>query len=288
MWQSISQQLGEWLQRPYPLDEQQSLGGSDRHQCFRVSDGRQPLFLKLDRPERLEQLEAQANGLRHLARSGYVITPTVVGVTQVGGHSLLALEWLDLKRNGDDQGWQRFGRKLASQHLASVQEMYGFDEDNFLGNSLQPNRWQRHWHSFFAEQRLGWQLELAAEKGLRFGDIDDLVALAAERLRHHHPKPALLHGDLWSGNLAFVGAQAAAFDPAIYYGDRECDLAMSQLFGSLPDAFYQGYEAAAPLPVDAAERRELYQLPYLLHHAHSYGGQHVADCRQLINRLLAF
>lgn len=287
MWQAIGEQLGDWLGRPYPISEHQGLGGGDSHRCFRVSDGHHPLFLKINAASCHECLAAEVDGLDHLARIAAIATPTVIGEGQVDGHALLALDWLELRRNVSDLSWEQFGRQLAEQHLATDQAMYGFDDDNYLGLSVQPNRWQRHWHTFFAEQRLGWQLELAAEHGHDFGDIDVLVECASNLLKHHQPKPAMLHGDLWSGNLGFVGDKAVCFDPAVYYGDRECDLAMTELFGPLPAPFYRGYEAVAPLPADAGERKALYQLYYQLYHACHFGSHYVADCRQATRRLLA-
>lgn len=287
MWHALATQLSEWLGSPYQICDHQALGGGDYHHCYRINNGLRPLFIKISRHSDGENLTAEADGLAHLARNGLIATPAVIGQGKMDGQPLLALEWLDLQRNADDDCWQQFGRQLAQLHLSSDQAMYGFDDDNYLGLSLQPNRWHKHWYRFFAEQRLGWQLELAAEQGLQFGDIDTLIDCAAALLRHHQPKPALLHGDLWSGNFGFCNQQAVLFDPAVYYGDREVDIAMSRLFGPLPDAFYQGYDAVAALPPDHRDRQPLYQLYYLIHHARVFGGHYVEECRQQLKRLRA-
>lgn len=119
-------------------------------------------------------------------------------------------------------------------HQWSEQPQFGLDFDNDLSTLPQPNAWQRRWSRFFAEQRIGWQLQLAAEKGLVFGDIDTLIDRVEQRLHDHQPQPSLLHGDLWPDNCANSDQGGFLFDPANYWGDRECDLATLPLFSQMP------------------------------------------------------
>ncbi len=127
---------------------------------------------------------------------------------------------------------------------------------------------------FFAEQRIGWQLELAAEKGITFGNIDAIVEHVQQRLASHQPQPSLLHGDLWSANCALGPDGPYIFDPACYWGDRECDLAMLPLHTDQPPQIYDGYQSVSPLPLDFLDRQPIYQLYTLLNRARLFGGQH--------------
>ncbi|EBW3528601.1 fructosamine kinase family protein, partial [Salmonella enterica subsp. enterica serovar Virchow] len=179
------------------------------------------------------------------------------------------------------------GQQIARLHQWSDQPQFGLDFDNALSTTPQPNTWQRRWSTFFAEQRIGWQLELAAEKGIAFGNIDAIVEHIQQRLASHQPQPSLLHGDLWSGNCALGPDGPYIFDPACYWGDRECDLAMLPLHTEQPPQIYDGYQSVSPLPADFLERQPVYQLYTLLNRARLFGGQHLVIAQQSLDRLLA-
>lgn len=156
-----------------------------------------------------------------------------------------------------------------------------------LSTTPQPNTWQRRWSTFFAEQRIGWQLELAAEKGITFGNIDAIVEHVQQRLASHQPQPSLLHGDLWSANCALGPDGPYIFDPACYWGDRECDLAMLPLHTDQPPQIYDGYQSVSPLPLDFLDRQPIYQLYTLLNRARLFGGQQLVIAQKAMDRLLA-
>lgn len=179
------------------------------------------------------------------------------------------------------------GQQLARLHQWSDQPQFGLDFDNDLSTTPQPNAWQRRWSTFFAEQRIGWQLELAAERGLDFGDIDQIVDAVQQQLSSHQPPPSLLHGDLWSGNCALGPHGPYIFDPACYWGDRECDLAMLPLHSDQPPQIYDGYQSVAPLPAGFLERQPLYQLYTLLNRAILFGGEHLVVAQRAMDRVLA-
>ncbi len=153
---------------------------------------------------------------------------------RLGGHgadrdySFLVMDYLP-PRPLDAHSAFILGQQIARLHQWSDQPQFGLDFDNSLSTTPQPNTWQRRWSTFFAEQRIGWQLELAAEKGIAFGNIDAIVEHIQQRLASHQPQPSLLHGDLWSGNCALGPDGPYIFDPACYWGDPECDLAMLPL-----------------------------------------------------------
>lgn len=172
----------------------------------------------------------------------------------------------------------------------STTSCYGYVQDNFIGTTPQPNSWKDNWVDFWREQRLGFQLRLAQENGYggrlqHLGQklLDALPAFFAG----YTPQPSLLHGDLWSGNHSFLAdGTPAVFDPAAYYGDREADLAMTELFGGYPADFYAAYRAAYPLDTGYAVRRDLYNLYHILNHANLFGGGYVRQAEQMMQRLL--
>ena len=168
---------------------------------------------------------------------------------------------------------------------------FGFAHDNFIGTTPQPNAWLDAWIAFLRERRIGFQLQLAADNG-HGGRLQELGSELLERLpaffAGYAPRPALLHGDLWGGNHAYLAdASPVIFDPAPYYGDRECDLAMTELFGGYPAEFYAAYRAAWPLDAGYATRKRLYNLYHLLNHANLFGTGYAVQAEQTIQDLLA-
>ncbi|CAH0533416.1 putative ketoamine kinase [Vibrio stylophorae] len=281
MWQSIENQLTEQLQRPFSITERGAVTGGDIHQAHWIENEQgERFFVKFNDRNHLAAFCAEADSLKQLASSQSVQVPQVIHVGTTKHHAFLVLEFLPCKPLQSPEQAAQFGRNLAALHLWGEQPHYGFDQDNYLATNLQNNRWQKRWSRFFAEQRFGWQLMQCAEKGLVFGDIDRLIERCQLLLNNHQPKPSLLHGDLWQGNAAMGAHGPLCFDPASYWGDRECDLAMSELFGRFPDAFYQSYHEAYPIDEGYAQRKGLYQLYHLLQHCHLFGGHFLEKTHQ--------
>jgi fructosamine-3-kinase len=186
---------------------------------------------------------------------------------------------------GNEQSWFHFGQTLAELHKTQTQQMYGWQEDNFIGLTPQSNLWQKKWSCFFAEQRIGFMLQLLSEKGLVLANIDTVVESIKSLLTGHNPKPSMLHGDLWQGNTGFNKNQPVLFDPAFYFGDRETDLAMTELFGRFPVQFYQGYADIWPLEVDYEYRKPIYQLYHVLNHALLFGGHYIESAKITLKNL---
>jgi fructosamine-3-kinase len=209
------------------------------------------------------------------------------GATQ--DDAFLALEWIE-RGSADERTERRLGEGLALLHRVTAAR-FGFANDNFIGATPQPNDWDSDWARFFAERRLRPQLALAARNGLgrpleQAGER--LLAAVPALLAGHTPAPSLLHGDLWGGNwFADETGRPVVFDPAVYYGDAEADLAMSRLFGGFGAEFYRAYAAAAPLTAGAERRTELYNLYHVLNHANLFGGGYAAQAHESIARLLA-
>ncbi|MGB7551997.1 MAG: fructosamine kinase family protein, partial [Chromatiaceae bacterium] len=181
------------------------------------------------------------------------------------------------------------GRRLAHLHRQS-QARFGWDRDNFIGSTPQPNAEAQDWASFWQTRRLGPQLNLALAQGFggRLQDRGRRLGEACPALIDHSPQPSLLHGDLWSGNMAFDAAgQPVLFDPAVYYGDREADLAMTELFGGFGADFQAAYREAWPLDPGYQVRRDLYNLYHILNHLNLFGAGYLGQALGMIDRLLA-
>ncbi|WP_105629347.1 fructosamine kinase family protein [Cronobacter malonaticus] len=284
MWHAITRLLNEQLGAG-EISQRTELPGGEIHAAWRIDWAGRAIFVKCDDSTLLPCFTAEADQLNLLARSKTVTVPEVLGVGSDREYSFLLLEYLPPKPL-DAHNAFLLGQQLARLHQWSEQPQYGLDYDNHLSTTPQPNAWQRRWASFFAEQRIGWQLELAAEKGMEFGDIDRIVDAVHQQLISHQPAPSLLHGDLWSGNCALGPVGPYIFDPACYWGDRECDLAMLPLHPEQPPQIYDGYQSVLPLPAGFLERQPLYQLYTMLNRATLFGGQHLVTAQQALTRVL--
>lgn len=200
MWQAISHLLSEQLGEG-EIELRNELPGGEIHAAWHLRYAGRDLFVKCDERELLPIFTAEADQLELLSRSKTVTVPQVWAVGSDRDYSFLVMEFLPA-RPLDAHNAFILGQQLARLHQWSDQPQFGLDFDNDLSTTPQPNAWQRRWSTFFAEQRIGWQLELAAEKGLEFGNIDAIVEHIQQRLASHQPQPSLLHGDLWSDNCA--------------------------------------------------------------------------------------
>ncbi|MGO9802328.1 MAG: fructosamine kinase family protein [Steroidobacteraceae bacterium] len=268
---------------------QRHVAGGSINTCYRWPTSRGALFVKLAGRASLAVFEAEADGLDELARARALRVPRVLACGTAGESAFLALEWLEASA-ATEACEERLGAGLAAQHEISARE-FGWRRDNTIGSTPQANGALASWTEFFRERRLRPQLNLAAANG--FGSLlttcgERLLEALPSLLDAHHPQPALLHGDLWGGNwLATPEGEPVVFDPAVYYGDREADLAMTRLFGGFGPAFYRAYMKAAPLPPGAALRGELYNLYHVLNHANLFGSGYAGKARQMIDELLA-
>jgi protein-ribulosamine 3-kinase len=262
-------------------------GGSSLNATWRLDFGGIPYFVKVNKAARLAMLEAEADGLLALDGTGAIRVPAPVAHGAAGEIAFLVLEWLDLDRGGRDAA---LGRALAVLHRTTAPQ-HGWHRDNTIGTTPQANAWCDDWATFFRDRRLAPQLALAARNGhggaLR-RDGERLLAVVPVLLRGHAPLPSLLHGDLWSGNAArLASGEPVIFDPAVYHGDREADLAMTELFGGFGADFHAAYREAWPLAAGYPLRRALYNLYHVLNHANLFGGSYRADAEAMIGRLLA-
>jgi protein-ribulosamine 3-kinase len=288
----ISAAISDAMHRRFEVRGATPVGGGSINEAYRLegTDGTR-YFLKLNDSRHLTMFVAEAAGLDAIAATNTIRVPHPIAHGSAGEQSYLVLEHLELSSRGDAK---LLGEQLAALHHCEGKS-FGFAQDNFIGTTLQPNagsnKEKAYWINFWREQRLGFQLRLAAQNGYggqlqRLGDklMDVLPAFFAS----YTPQPSLLHGDLWSGNHAYLAdGTPTIFDPAVYYGDRECDLAMTELFGGYSADFYSAYRAAYQLDAGYATRRELYNLYHILNHANLFGGGYARQAEQMMQRLLA-
>lgn len=284
MWHFISDQISQHIGKDFICDDIREVTNGDSHQAFKISDGRSRFFVKLNNKMHLSNFESEAEGLQHLKQAELFRIPNVICTGAVGEHSFLVLEHITMSQ-GNSQSWYSFGERLAYLHQNQTQEMYGWQEDNYIGLTPQPNKWDKKWARFFAEQRIGFMLQLLSEKGFQLGNIDKAVDSVQKLLNGHTPKASMLHGDLWQGNTGFFKEQPVMFDPAFYYGDREADLAMTELFSKFPKSFYDGYDSVWPIADEYAYRKSVYQLYHLLNHALMFGGTYLQSAQATIKNL---
>lgn len=265
----------------------QAVHGGDISQAFKLSDGIRSVFVKIQPAAGLAMFETEAAGLAELAAANAVQVPQVICHGVAAGQAYLVLDYLSLGARGDAV---QLGRQLAQQHRVSAAQ-FGWARDNWIGATPQPNTWHDDWVGFWRTQRLGFQLSRAAENGYGGAlqrDGESLLARLDAFFESYVPVPSLLHGDLWGGNHAYLAdATPVIFDPAVYFGDRESDLAMSELFGGFAPDFYAAYREAWPLDAGYVVRKTLYNLYHILNHANLFGGGYATQAAHMAAQLLA-
>jgi fructosamine-3-kinase len=244
-------------------------------------------FAKLNDARFGANFEAEADGLIALAGTGMrVPRPVTQGAAE--GRAFLVLEFLALGE-GSDAAHRELGRRLARQH-GHRGPHFGWARDNFIGLTPQRNSPCPSWTAFWQSRRLAPQLEAARANGHdgRLQSLGTQVVKAVPRLlAGHEPAPALLHGDLWSGNVAFLpSGTPVVFDPAVYYGDPEADLAMTELFGGFPESFYEGYREVRAVAARYRLRRVLYNLYHVLNHLNLFGAGYRSQAERMMEWLL--
>ena len=264
-----------------------AVSGGSISRCYRVPSSRGPLFVKLNHAADVVMFEAEVDGLEALRGADSLAIPAVYSVGCANETAYLFLEWLDLESKSTPAE-RALGRGLARQHRIS-NDRFGWARDNVIGPTRQPNNQTEDWVAFLRDQRLGFQLVLAAKNGLPRAQREASVELLAGLDRFFDgdfPAPSLLHGDLWSGNWgATASGVPYVFDPAVYFGDREADLAMTRLFGGFGHEFYAAYLAEWPLPPGWQRRVDLYNLYHLLNHFNLFGGGYLPQIAGLLARL---
>ncbi len=288
-WNAVEMSIGEATGEPFNIERRHSLGGGCINEAYRIDDGQRRFFVKLNSRERLAMFEAEAAGLDLILGSQSIRAPEPVCTGNSGDWSFLVLELIEFSTSAGGCS-ERFGEQLAGMHR-KTSELFGWGRDNTIGSTLQVNASNASWVSFFKNHRLAFQLDLAQKNRASNALIDSGQQLLQEIpafFSSYQPKPSLLHGDLWGGNWGTDGAgNPVIFDPAVYFGDREADLAMTELFGGFDDRFYHSYRRAWALDPGYSTRKALYNLYHILNHYNLFGGGYAGQAQNMIDQLLA-
>jgi len=287
-WSSIIAHIEQASGRVFSVERQQSMSGGSINAAFLLSgENAQKYFVKTNQSGRRAMFEAEARGLQALASSHTLKVPEVVCFGEDSVRSYIVLEYLELTGSADQR---RLGEQLAAMHRVTT-EKFGWEIDNTIGATFQPNAWMDDWLEFWSEQRLGFQLQLAAKNGYG-GELqslgEKLLLAMPELFAGRQTAASMLHGDLWGGNVAGLkDGTPVIYDPAFYYGDREADLAMTYVFGGFTPDFYASYQNAFPLDAGFAVRKTFYNIYHIINHLNLFGGGYHGQAIHMIEQVLA-
>ena len=258
--------------------EIQSVGGGCINDAYKVITGSGNWFLKINEPEFEGMFECEQQGLELLRSTGEIFVPEPLGSGRFdNGKIFFLMEFVEEAPKEPDY-WKNFGRQLARMHKYSNNK-FGLDDDNFIGSLPQYNRFHETWTEFFINERIERQVRWAVENEIMDNTLASKIRDSYAEFEKIFPEepPALLHGDLWGGNvMTGPEGQPCIIDPAVYYGHREVDLAFSQLFGSFPEDFYESYNKEWPLAPGFEKRKDVYNLYPALVHVNLFGGTYLS------------
>lgn len=267
----------------------QSVSGGSINEAYQLRFNGGKLFCKINSAAKFPQLFLkERNGLALLEQQKVMRAPAVIDCFEYEESQVLLLEWID-EGHRTEHFWKTFGMQLAALHHVSTID-FGLTEDNYMGSVPQHNLLHQEWIPFFIHQRLQPLIKHCSEKNL----LTTRHRLQFQSLFVHLPhifdteeKPSLLHGDLWSGNFMCSDAgEPVLIDPAVYYGHRSVDLAMSTLFGGFDQAFYDAYHYWFPLPNNHKEQWEVCNLYPLLIHLYLFGSSYLPQIERTILKFL--
>ena len=281
MWTQISQAISKATAKQFEVAETRSVSGGCINQGYRVSGNGLKYFVKLNQASQVEMFAAEALGLKQMYETQTITVPQPICWGTTGNSSYIVLQWLNLA-SGTNDSWAEMGRQLAAMHRQGTNNSFGFEVNNTIGSTPQINSWMDNWAKFFAEQRIGYQLKLAQRNGGNFPDTNKIINAVRDKLANRQPEASI--AELAEG-IAFDGAPVI-FDPATYYGDRETDLAMTELFGGFPSAFYHGYNEAWQLDRGYQQRKSIYNLYHVLNHFNLFGGGYGNQAARIIKQIM--
>jgi fructosamine-3-kinase len=285
MWTEIAEHIAKVTKTAFSVNNLSSVSGGCINQGYAVTGDTGTYFVKLNQASQVAMFEAEAQGLQQMLETDTIRVPKPQCLGTAAGSAYLVLEWLELGR-GNTQSWEEMGRCLAAMHSHTSNNGFGWKQNNTIGSTPQINTWTPDWVEFYTQHRLGYQFQYALRRGGHFPQQERLLA-AIPQLLAHQPQPSLVHGDLWGGNAAFTATgEPVIFDPAVYFGDREVDVAMTELFGGFPAAFYRGYNEVFPLTSGYERRRTLYNLYHILNHFNLFGGGYGSQANRMIEQIL--
>lgn len=288
-WQQISTQIERVAHHPFSNTTVYPVSGGCINSTYIIRSNNKSYFVKLNRCDLLAMFEAEFSGLEALAQTGTIKVPHPIVVGASDSHSFIVMEKLTFS-SVQNQSMEKMGQQLAQLHKIK-QNFFGWHDNNTIGLTKQINEASKNWIRFWGKNRLGIQLSLANKQG-HGGKLTDsgykLMELLTHFFNNYSPHPALLHGDLWRGNAAVTDTgKPVIYDPACYFGDRETDIAMTELFGGFSPTFYDAYNEIFPLHSDYPIRKTLYNLYHILNHLNLFGESYRQQAENMINLLLS-
>jgi protein-ribulosamine 3-kinase len=265
----------------------ETVSGGDINYSYKVSTTHGDFFLKWNNKNKYpEMFEAEAKGLSLLKKTKTLRIPEIVAYDEIADYSFLVLEFINSgKRNTDF--WENFGIKLAELHRNTA-PFFGLDFDNYIGSLPQSNEKRRRWPEFYIEKRLQPMINIAMEHKSIDRDtilLFDKFFAKADEIFPLEPS-SLLHGDLWSGNfITAADGSSCLIDPAVYYGHRETDIAMTKLFGGFDSSFYDAYNEAFPMEKGWQQRMDYFMLYPLMVHLNLFGSGYLNAVKSILQKV---
>jgi protein-ribulosamine 3-kinase len=265
------------------------VGGGSINETLRISWPGRQVFCKINSATKFPRLfEKEKNGLEFIQKHERIKTASVINCFETSGQQVLILDWIE-EGERSTGFWKKFGEKLATLHSVS-NDRFGFLEDNYMGSVPQQNQWSDHWTEFFMSQRLQPLVsKCSGQAVLPNGLVDRFEKLydVLPSIFNHNQKPALLHGDLWSGNfMCNKNSQPVLIDPAVYFGHPSVDLGMTTLFSGFSPEFYDAYNYHSPFPSNYKEQWEICNLYPLLIHLLLFGRSYLRQIERIVNEFV--
>jgi len=292
-WENIAKHISETLGQTFQIQNGRKIAGGCINNSYQLEGSSQNYFVKLNHSQYQDMFAAEAAGLTELGKAVAIKVPKPLCWGTTGNNAYLVMEYLAL--HGDSHSSSSdLGQKLAVLHQKTFPQ-FGLHRDNYIGSTPQVNSLESNWVTFWQNHRLGFQLKLAARNGYVGKKLqnkgEQLMADVGQFFTDYQPQSSLLHGDLWSGNYGITtdtqGAHPVIYDPAVYYGDRETDMAMTELFGGFPRHFYEAYQGTWALDSGYSTRKVLYNLYHILNHLNLFGGGYLGQAEGMISSLLS-
>ncbi|MEM9296772.1 MAG: fructosamine kinase family protein [Bacteroidota bacterium] len=287
LWSKVEKAICEATEQNFSIESRHSLGGGSISDAYCIRGINKAFFVKTNSADRYEMFIAEFQGLQEIHKTKTIRVPQPICHQVASSHSFLVLEYISLQ-SLSPKSQPLMGEQLAKLHKnLSDNKHFGWHRDNTIGSTPQINTWKDNWIDFFTNCRLRFQFDLARKKGKSFKGEDELYDVISEFFQDYNPEPSLLHGDLWGGNASADDSdQPVIYDPATYYGDRETDLAFTELFGGFTSSFYKTYDKTYPIDPGYSKRKELYNLYHILNHYNLFGGSYASQAQSIISQCL--
>jgi fructosamine-3-kinase len=289
MWSEITEHISRSTSQKFSLSDEfqrQSVSGGSINQAYLISNSQCQYFVKINAASKVAMFEAEAIALTQMYSTQTIRVPQPICWGVASTSAYIVMEWLEL---GGTTNWELMAQNLAALHRTTSQAGFGWQQSNTIGSTPQINTWRENWVEFLIQHRIGYQLQLARKRGFSPSVPEQRLFDAIPHFfRNYQPQPSMVHGDLWGGNAAFTrNGEPVIFDPALYFGDREVDLAMTELFGGFPAQFYQAYDRVFPLDTGYKQRKTLYNLYHILNHFNLFGGSYCSQANRMIEQVCA-